>query len=157
MIVLTERCVHLRLSFSHGCDAVLQRWAGGLESLAEGSQAPPTAVNHHWDLLQCGVDRWAPKVWTRRMCVASVRRLKITTFCPFCHVVRVSVRLPPPHCRLQQSQRWAEGGPPLVVSPAAAGGAAVWDTEAHRGQRGEAGGDRTQVPLHPRSPIPDSQ
>lgn len=52
-------------------------------------------------------------------------------------------------CRLQQSQCRAEGGSPLVVPPAIAGRAAVGDAEAHRGQRGEAGGDRTQVPLQP--------
>lgn len=49
--------------------------------------------------------------------------------------------------RLQQSQRRAEGGSPLAVPPAVAGRAAVGDAEARRGQRGEAGGDRTQVPL----------
>lgn len=62
----------------------------------------------------------------------------------------LSVR-PTPPCRLQQSQCRAEGRSPLVVSPAAAGRAAVRGAEADRGQRGEAGGDRTQVPLHPGS------
>lgn len=62
----------------------------------------------------------------------------------------LSVR-PTPPCRLQQSQCRAEGRSPLVVSPAAAGRAAVRDAEADGGQRGEAGGDRTQVPLDPGS------
>lgn len=43
--------------------------------------------------------------------------------CPSCHVVSLSVPLIP--CRLRWSQCTAEGRSPLVVSPAAAGGAAV--------------------------------
>lgn len=71
------------------------------------------------------------------------RHLQITTVCLSCHIVSMSVPLPA--CRLQQSQCTAEGRSPLVVSPAAAGRASVRDAEADRGQRGEAGGDRTQV------------
>lgn len=49
----------LRLSSSHGCSQVLQWWSREWESLAEGSQALPTAVNHHWAVLQRWADRWA--------------------------------------------------------------------------------------------------
>lgn len=59
---------------------------------------------------------------------------------------------PAPCCRLWESPSRADGGSPLVVSSSPAGRAAVWGNKPHRGQRGETGGDWTQVP-HSRSLI----
>lgn len=56
-------------------------------------------------------------------------------------------------CRLWESQCRAEGGSPLVVSSSPAGGPPVGETKSHRGQRGETGGDRTEVVLYPSSLI----
>lgn len=111
---------------------------GGQPSSTRSCQSP----------LSCATT-WSWQVSTKLQRFRKRRRrhLLITTVCPSCHVVSLSVPLTP--CRLRRSQCRAEGRSPLVVSPAAAGGAAVRDAEADRGQRGEAGGDRTQVPLDP--------
>lgn len=57
----------------------------------------------------------------RQMCVASARRQKITTFCLFCHVVLVSVRLSPAGCTSLSAEEkevllWLFR-PPLQVEP----------------------------------------
>lgn len=53
----------------------------------------------------------------------------------------------PVFCRRRpESQRWAQGGSPLVVSSSPPDGAAVWNIETHWGSRQQAGGDRTEVP-----------
>lgn len=57
----------------------------------------------------------------RQMDVAGVRRLAITTFCLFCHVVLVSVRLSPAGCSSLSAEQkevllWLFR-PPLQVEP----------------------------------------
>lgn len=86
------------------------------------------------------MDSRAPVKNVNPPCVAW--RFSVYSVYPLCHDVIFS------SCRLWESQCRAEGGSPLVVSPSPAGRAAVWEAKPHRGQRGEAGGDRTEVPLH---------
>lgn len=68
-----------------------------------------------------GEHKEAPKVWMRQKCRASIRRLKITTFRLFCHVVLVSMWLSPAGCSsLSAGQKevllWLFR-PPLQVEP----------------------------------------
>lgn len=147
----------LHLSISHGCSQVLQWWSREWESLTEGGRAVPPAVNHHRAVLQCGTDRWASVCKEDAEVLGSKAAGKIIYKLSLCcwlktHIVYIlpiylscCAVIVSPCCRLWESQCWAEGGSPLVVSPSAADRAAVWDTKAHRGKGWETGGDWTQV------------